>query len=140
RFADAIETGKTQVVEYQLSINGVEQWFEARIAPCSETRILSVVRDVTDRRRAEEDLRTSEERFAKLFKVCPQPMSLATLDDGRYVDVNDSFLAISGYRREEVIGHTSLELQIWESSEQREHIVNRIKSFGAIHNLEKKFR
>ena len=67
-------------------------------------------------------------------------MSLATLDEGRYVDVNDSFLAMSGYRREEVIGHTSFELQVWESPEEREQIINRLKRFGPIHNLEKKFR
>ena len=55
-------------------------------------------------------MRLSEERFAKSFRANPQPMSLTTIANGLYLDVNDSFLAMSGYTREEVIGHTSLEL------------------------------
>ena len=55
---------------------------------------------------------SSEQRFAKVFRANPQPMSLTTVATGRYIDVNESFLAMSGYTRDEVIGHTSLELRI----------------------------
>jgi len=139
-FAQAIETGKTQIIEYELLLQGAERWFEARIAPCNGTRLLSVVRDVTERRQAEEDLRKSEERFTKMFKASPQPMSLSTLEDGCYIDVNDSFLEMSGYRREEFVGHTSVELEHWESREERERVVNTLKSCGALRNVENKFR
>jgi PAS domain S-box-containing protein len=139
-FALAIETGRTQIIEYELLIQGAERWFEARIAPCNGTRLLSVVRDVTERRQAEEDLRKSEERFTKVFKASPQPMSLSTIEDGRYIDVNDRFLELSGCRREELIGNTSVELQHWESRDERQRLVNRLKSFGAIRNVESKFR
>src|SRR5687768_8704796 len=61
----------------------------------------------------------SEERFSKAFSKAfhanPQPMSITTLDEGMYVDVNESFLNTLGYAREDVIGHTSLELRIWTS-------------------------
>jgi len=44
-------------------------------------------------------LRATEERFAKVFKANPQPMSLMTLDDGTFIDVNESFLNFSFYSR-----------------------------------------
>src|SRR5262249_37104278 len=62
--------------------------------------------------------RQAEERFAKSFKANPQPMSLTRLEDGLYLDVNESFLAMSGYTREEVVGHTSIELKVWAPPEQ----------------------
>src|SRR5262249_52450104 len=85
-------------------------------------------------------LKESGERLTRMFKACPQPMWLSTLDEGRYIDVNDSFLEMTGYRREEVIGHTCVELQNWDSPEEFAQIVNQLKVFGAVHNLEHKFR
>ena len=99
-----------------------------------------MVRDVTDRRRAEKDLRGSEERFAKAFKANPQPMSLTRFADGCYFDVNESFLTMSGYTREEVIGHTSLDLGIWDTPGARSEFIQLLKERGAVHNLETKFR
>src|SRR5262249_17848856 len=67
------------------------------------------------RQKATISLMASEDRFRKVFKACPLPISLTALADGRYVDVNDRFLEWSGYRREELIGHTTIELQNWEN-------------------------
>ena len=94
---------------------------------------------ITERKHAAEALRASEERFAKVFKANPQPMSLTTFDEGRYIDVNESFLNISGYTRDEVIGHTSLELNIWESPAERADLINRLEQQGMLHNVEMKF-
>src|SRR5262249_54982640 len=66
----------------------------------------------TRRKQVISALRQSEDRFAKAFRANPQPMSLTILATGRFVDVNDSFLATSGYSREEVIDHTSQDLNI----------------------------
>ena len=84
--------------------------------------------------------RQAEERFAKSFKANPQPMSLTRLADGFYIDVNDSFLTMSGYKREEVIGHTSLELNIWKTPGHRAKFIQRLKQNGSIVNFEMKFR
>src|SRR6185369_17290825 len=70
----------------------------------------------------------------------PQPMSLTVLDSGRYVDVNESFLAMSGYTREEVVGRTSLELAIWETPERRAEFVRELIQTGSVRNVETKFR
>jgi PAS domain-containing protein len=116
-FQRVVEGKGLQVHEYSVWFDGEERWFEARIVG-TEDNILSVVRDVTGRKRAMIELRASEERFSKAFHRNPQPMSITTVAEGRYLDVNDSFLVMSGYSREEVIGRTSLELRVWDSPEK----------------------
>jgi PAS domain S-box-containing protein len=91
------------------------------------------------RQRANYELRESEERFSKAFHSSPQPMSITSLEDGRYLDVNERFLEISGYAREEVIGRTSLELNIWESPIARAELVGPLIEGRAVRNLETKF-
>jgi PAS domain S-box-containing protein len=85
-------------------------------------------------------LRQSDERFEKAFQANPQPMSLTIRDTGRYLDVNESFLATSGYSREEVIGHTSLGLGIWETPEIRKEFINLLDKAGSVSNFENKLR
>ena len=97
-------------------------------------------RDITERKLAEEALQISEQRFATAFNANPQPMSLTTLIEGRYIDVNDSFSQMSGYTREEVIGNTSFDLSIFEKSEDREKLVGPLRENGSVRNLELKFR
>lgn len=83
----------------------------------------------------EEALRQSEERFSKIFHANPLPMGLTTLAEGRYLDVNDSFLHLVGYRREEVIGHTSIELGLWADPEARTRMVQEPGAGQSVHEL-----
>src|SRR5205085_5873906 len=85
--------------------------------------ILEVNNDITERRRAEEALRVSEARFSIAFNASPISSVIATLDEGRYVAVNDTFLNVTGYMREEGIGHTSADLGIWPNPEARAEVV-----------------
>lgn len=96
-------------------------------------RISGVVLDVTERKKA-------EERFYKAFHASPEPTSIATASEGRYVDVNESFLRVTGYQREEVIGHTSIELRFWERPEDRAALVERLNRDGSVRDLEITFR
>ncbi|HEX7331060.1 MAG TPA: sigma 54-interacting transcriptional regulator [Pyrinomonadaceae bacterium] len=85
-------------------------------------------------------MRHSEERFAKAFRANPQPMSLTTIPEGLYIDVNQSFLAMSGYTREEVIGHTSVELKVWETPADRSVFFEELNKSGSLVNYQMKFR
>lgn len=91
--------------------------------------------------RASRKLAESEQQFSKAFKANPQPMSITTLQQGKYLDVNDSFLRMSGHSREEVIGHTSGQLNIFEVQEDRERVlVEPLMKSGVLRNFELKFR
>jgi len=100
----------------------------------------SVGRDITSYKQAEEALRMSEERFAKAFNSNPHLMGITTIEDGRYIDVNKAFLRVTGYSLEEVIGHTSLELNLWVNVEDRARILEIIKKNKSIHNEKINFR
>ena len=78
----------------------------------------------------------SEEKFSKAFQTNAALMAISTLDEGRYVDVNDTFLNVLGYSRKEVIGRTSTELKIIGDPAERNKIVDKIKQNIKVKNLE----
>jgi two-component system cell cycle sensor histidine kinase/response regulator CckA len=66
----------------------------------------------------------AEDRFQKAFHANPEPISIATVSDGCFIDVNESFLRVTGYRRDEIIGRTSLELNIWARPNDRIKVID----------------
>ena len=92
-----------------------------------ERCMLSLVRDITDRKQAEEALQKSERKFAKIFHAVPALVGISTLEEGRFVDVNDTMLQILGYRRDEMIGRTALELNLWVDVSDRARCCRRWK-------------
>lgn len=101
---------------------------------------LAYLKDVTHRKAAEEQLRESEERFVKAFEGNPQPMALTGLNDDRYIDVNPSFLSMSGYDRQQVVGHTSADLGIWTDRNDWVRLTDELKRFREVRNYELTFR
>ncbi|MEK9140910.1 MAG: PAS domain S-box protein, partial [Nitrospirota bacterium] len=97
---------------------------------------LVVCDDITERKQAEEALRTSEERFAKAFKASPHPVVISELDSGRVVDANDAAYQVYGYRKEEVAGQTTLQVGLWPLAEERALFVERLKSVGSVRDME----
>jgi len=140
------DRGEPAVLQFRwLAKDGRTVWVEAHVTPLFDETgtavgIRGVTLDVTERHLAEEARRQSEERFAKSFRANPQPMSLTTIAEGRYLDVNESFLQMSGYTREEVIGHTSIELQIWETPAIRAYFIQRLRQKGSLVNVETRLR
>ncbi len=128
--------------EYACDAPDESRWFQMQVDPMPPEHggIVVVHTNITDRKQAEQALRQSEERFGKAFRANPQPMSVTNVADGRYIDVNESFLSMSGYAREEVIGHTSLELSIWETPDSRSNFIQQLEEEGAVVNVETKFR
>ena len=98
--------------------------------------ILAFDRDITQRKEVEKALRLSEEKFSKAFRASPDWITITTLDEGRYIEVNDAFMRISGYGREEVTGRTSDELGVWVDPKEREEMVPVLKKDGAVWNKE----
>ena len=75
--------------------------------------------ELAERKRVEETLRDSKELFAKVFSVSPAPLVISDIETGRFIDVNEQWLRMLEHTREETIGHTSYELQIWENPDSR---------------------
>ena len=96
--------------------------------------------EVLERRRNEEMLRQSEERFSKAFSSNPLPMTISTNVDGRYLDVNDSFLALVGGERGSVVGHTMAELAIWVDPQDRIAMMRRLSEQGKVIGLPAQIR
>ncbi|MEP0753608.1 PAS domain S-box protein [Trichocoleus sp. Lan] len=96
--------------------------------------------DITERKTREEALLLSEEKFSIAFRYSPDAMSITTFNEGRYIDVNDSYLRLSNYKKEEVIGCTSLEINAWVNPEDRIRMQQMLREQGAIHNQEFEFR
>lgn len=101
---------------------------------------LAFLTDITARQRAEQALRESEEKFSKAFRASPNGMSISEIETGRFVEINDGYCQIYGYRRDEMLDHTALELQIWEDSRDRERFVEVLKKDGMVRNYEARTR
>ncbi len=82
----------------------------------------------------------SDSLLATAFRANPLSMIITTLDEGRFIEVNPAFEQATGYHREEVIGRTALELQLWFSADEREHFVTQLNSVGRVSALTAKFK
>ncbi|MSQ19121.1 MAG: PAS domain S-box protein [Betaproteobacteria bacterium] len=82
-----------------------------------EKVIVSSVVDVTERKRNEEELRHSQERFSKVFHASPVPMFVMAYPDERYIEVNDAWTTFFGFSRDEAIGKTVVDLRVWVTAQ-----------------------
>jgi two-component system, cell cycle sensor histidine kinase and response regulator CckA len=103
-------------------------------------RIACILQDITLRKLAEEALRKSEDRFSKAFRNNPLAITLSTEREGRYLDVNNAFLDMLGYMRQDVIGHTAEDLHFWSHPSDREETLKELKEKGRVAKHHTRFR
>jgi len=111
--------------------------------PC----ILSLVRDISEAKatrehldRIQEVLRHSENRYRTAFQTSIDAVNINRLEDGVYIECNKSFLDITGFAREEVIGRSSLELAIWANPMDRQRMVDQVRAHSICRDFEAQFR
>ncbi len=112
----------------------------ARLMVDNQSRLLLTLSDITDRHRMERSLRETQERFQTLFQASPNPLILTRIKDGEIIEINDAFMHLSGFSRNEVLGKTTLELNIWEHPEQRDAFLDILRKNGACSHYEARFR
>ncbi len=138
--AKTLDSQTLQSLEYQLSTHEGMRDYEARLVVSGQDEVLAIVRDITKRKQAEIDLQHLASKFKKAFRCSPNPITISTLEDGRFIEVNDSFVNLSGYEPDEVIGRTAFELNIWVHQSDRQKLLHELHSKGAVRNLEFEFR
>lgn len=88
--------------------------------------------DITMHRESEQALRESERRFKQAFASIPVMASISRLNDGFICNVNEAFMAVTGYSRDEAVGRTDEELGLWVSADDRAAIVKTLRQSGSV--------
>ncbi|HIK06119.1 MAG TPA: PAS domain S-box protein [Trichormus sp. M33_DOE_039] len=135
-----LDTGDLQTCEYQLPTPLGRRDYEARLVVSGHDEVLAIVRDITERKQSESNLENLAQKFAKAFNCSPDPITISTFKEGRYVEVNDSFVKLSGYERHEAVGRTAFDLNIWVDECDRAKLIQQLQTQGSVRNQVLSFR
>jgi PAS domain S-box-containing protein len=108
-------------VEAEMFAHKLERWLKISASPMGSDHIGVIFSDITPRKQA-------EEKFATAFRLAPHTITITDVETGRLVDANDAFVSITGYSREETIGKTTLELDIWANHADRDEVFADLRS------------
>jgi len=138
------EQGKirSEVYKFRRKTGEVRTWLCSAdvVTIGGEIRMLAVAADITERKKAEEALKESEEKFSKAFNASPFSISISRLGDGKFIEVNESFLRDKGYTREELIGHSSKDFNIWANQQESAALMKTVKAHGQVQNQQMQYR
>lgn len=115
------------------ALQQTNQALEARITALQEVN-QTFERELADHQQLVEELRQSEAKFTLAFNCNAAVLSISTLKEGRYIEVNDAFCQTLGYTRAEVIGKTSQELNLWMDVHDRDRVVAALRRDGTVRN------
>jgi PAS domain S-box-containing protein len=113
---------------------------EAAVALVNARLYESVQQELTDRKRAEETLRESEERFSKAFRASPNAMTISRMADGTIIEVNDMWEKAFGYSRAESVDTSSIALGIWYDPAMRQEAIQQLRKTGSLRDFETEVR
>ncbi|MCX6283661.1 MAG: PAS domain S-box protein [Bacteroidetes bacterium] len=134
-----VHKGDSMLIEYRfVKKDGSTGWIESRgtkIDYEGQEADMVICHDITEQKLAKQMLLESEEKLSAIFHRSPVSMTLTSVADGKYCDVNELFLKDTGYTREEVIGRTSEELGVFVNHEDREKLVSIVKQQGKVYGM-----
>ena len=154
RFVHPDDAGKYHLARRQILLTEEPQSYELRMVKqngqhfygllgCNLTRGVDganlcrlVLTDISQYKQAEESRMESEDKFSHMFHSSPTAMALTTLQDGRYLDVNEQFLRMIERSREQVVGMTTVEQGIFTDAAERTRFTSRIDKLRSVHNIE----
>ncbi len=142
----AIESGKVHSFEIPItSPKGETEFFEGSYVPKFDAKgtvdgIIGYVRNVTERKRVEDALRLSEQKFSMAFANNPAAIVMTRLSDGKFLDVNDTWMEWLGYSRKEAFATTASKIHFWPHPKDRKRFVRELQRKGFIRNWEQELR
>jgi len=144
-----LKTGMRQSCEVRLQDKaGATAWVQLESLAIHDesgpiTHWRTALLDITERKRDEQaksllirDLRRSQQHFQTLFNWTPSAVGISTVAEGRFIDVNEAFSRLTEYKREEVIGLTTVELGLWADPSERTTVLREVQEQGSVHNRE----
>ncbi|MDD5676519.1 MAG: PAS domain S-box protein [Kiritimatiellae bacterium] len=131
---------KTGIIEPLQTPDGIK-WLQTDKVPYRDkngriTGVIGFSLDVTERKKMEDALRESEQLFYTAFHAFPDAVALSSTKEGRFIEINTAFINTLGYTRDEIVGHTSVELNIWELPEERERMLQAFTRDNRVVNME----
>jgi PAS domain S-box-containing protein len=138
---EALKTGKPQKIEE--CIDG--KWYSSTLFPMKDEhsgqeRVAIFSVDITEQKRTERALRDSEEKYRRTFESITDSITVTRVTDGLYLYVNDGFCEQTGYLREEVLGKTPSDINLYANSGERERFIEILKRDGRAQNVVVSFR
>ena len=113
-------------------------WSDDDVAYCK--MVGDAIATVLERKRAEEALRHSEEKFSKAFEASPSMIAIIRVEDQRYVEVNRTFEQHTGFPRTQILGRSIAEVGQWSDPGDLKHAFERVLAQGSVRNLEARLR
>ncbi|MGD0210214.1 MAG: PAS domain S-box protein [Desulfomonilia bacterium] len=132
------------IADYRIiTPKGEHKWVEAtgqRITFKGKDANLTTFRDITVHKRTDEQLRLSEKKFFSAFHSSPDSIVISKPQTGMIIDANKAFETWSGFERKDLIGKTSLDLDIWPDPQEREHLFNGLYAGKPVDRFETKLK
>lgn len=133
--------GEPQKVDFRIQVGDgrVKHIFATLSQPTADSttpKLIGTAQDITERKQRELALRQSEERFSKLFSANPDALVLTRVHDGFIVDANKNTEHILGYKRDELMGQTVLDLNLYANENDRARLVQELQTKGTLRDFE----
>jgi len=108
-----------------------------------EASLLRSERDLKlaeERRQSDDAVLRSREKYQRAFRSSPYALVITAIEDGCHLEVNDRYMEMTGYSREELINHSTLELGIWHLPEERQAFLAELSEKGRVADFDMTFR
>ena len=126
-------------IRFENRAEQLHRWYDVyafRFGEPKDMQVAILFNDITEQRKAGEQLKESEEKFQKAFQASSAGISITRLSDSSYLDVNDAFTKLTGFSKDELIGHTSAELGMVVDVSKREKVLQEVNELGSAKNFE----
>ncbi len=121
--------------------DGTYKWLVWTSRPVvEEGEMFAIAYDITKRKNAENELKASEEKFSKAFRSSPDMIAITRIKDNKLIEVSEGCIRILGFSREEAIGKSATDLNIWIKNEDRDRYIDMLRSRNKVEDFEADLR